>query len=135
MGPNACTTHSRRHPSKTRTDAVRNQPTLLTAAAEVFVASGVDAPIREIATKAGVGLGTLYCHFPRTADLVIDVYRHQVEACAEAGTALLAGEGDPPDALRSWFGLFVDFLVTKPRTCRHVALGHQRLQCTPHVLP
>lgn len=96
-----------------RSDAVRNQQTLLTAAAEVFVASGVDAPIREIAAKAGVGLGTLYRHFPTRADLVVAVYRHQVEACAEAGRALLAGDDDPADALRSWFGLFVDFLVTK----------------------
>lgn len=98
---------------KKRTDAVRNQQTLLTAAAEVFVASGIDAPIRDIAAKAGVGLGTLYRHFPTRADLVMAVYRDQVEACAEAGTALLAGEGDRTDALRSWFDLFVDFLVTK----------------------
>src|SRR5687768_16586230 len=88
MRPNACTTHYRRHPSKKRTDAVRNQQTLLTAPAEVFVASGVDAPIREIATKAGVGIGTLCCHFPTRADLIIVVYRHQIEACADAGTAL-----------------------------------------------
>ncbi len=98
---------------KKRTDAVRNQQTLLDAAAEVFVASGVDAPIREIASKAGVGLGTLYRHFPTRADLVVAVYRHQVDACAEAGTRLLAGDEDPADALRSWFDLFVDFLVTK----------------------
>ena len=74
-----------------RADALRNQQTLLAAAAAVFVTSGVDAPIREIAARAGVGIGTIYRHFPTRADLVVAVYRHQVEACAEAGPALLAG--------------------------------------------
>ncbi|MCS0637002.1 TetR/AcrR family transcriptional regulator [Streptomyces sp. LP05-1] len=96
-----------------RADALRNQQTLLTAAAEVFVASGVDAPIREIAARAGVGMGTIYRHFPTRADLVVAVYRHQVEACAEAGPALLADAGSPFAALRQWADLFVDFLVTK----------------------
>ncbi|MFI6846157.1 TetR/AcrR family transcriptional regulator [Kitasatospora sp. NBC_00085] len=96
-----------------RADALRNQQTLLAAAAEVFVTSGVDAPIREIAARAGVGLGTIYRHFPTRADLVVAVYRHQVEACAEAGPTLLAGSDSPLAALRQWAGLFVDFLVTK----------------------
>jgi AcrR family transcriptional regulator len=96
-----------------RADAQRNQQTLLAAAAEVFVTSGVDAPIREIAARAGVGLGTIYRHFPTRADLVVAVYRHQVEACAEAGPRLLAEAGSPLDALRQWVDLFVDFLVTK----------------------
>ncbi|MFF1919327.1 TetR/AcrR family transcriptional regulator [Streptomyces sp. NPDC058221] len=96
-----------------RADALRNQQTLLTAAAEVFVTSGVDAPIRQIAAKAGVGMGTIYRHFPTRADLVVAVYRHQVEACAEAGPSLLASTPSPYDALREWVGLFVDFLVTK----------------------
>ena len=95
-----------------RADALRNQQTLLAAAAAVFVTSGVDAPIREIAARAGVGIGTIYRHFPTRADLVVAVYRHQVEACAEAGPALLAA-GSPLAALRQWVGLFVDFLVTK----------------------
>jgi AcrR family transcriptional regulator len=96
-----------------RADALRNQQALLAAAAAVFVASGVDAPIREIAARAGVGIGTIYRHFPTRADLVVAVYRHQVEACAEAGPALLAGAGSPLAALRQWVDLFVDFLVTK----------------------
>lgn len=96
-----------------RADALRNQQTLLAAAAEVFVASGVDAPIREIAARAGVGIGTIYRHFPARADLVIAVYRHQVEACAEAGPTLLADAASPFMALRQWVDLFVDFLVTK----------------------
>ena len=96
-----------------RADAVRNQQTLLAAAAAVFVTSGVDAPIREIAARAGVGIGTIYRHFPTRADLVVGVYRHQVVACAEAGPTLLADADSPLSALRQWVDLFVGFLVTK----------------------
>ncbi|GAA0353127.1 TetR/AcrR family transcriptional regulator [Streptomyces blastmyceticus] len=96
-----------------RVDALRNEQKLLTAAAAVFVTSGVDAPIREIAARAGVGMGTIYRHFPTRADLVVAVYRHQVEACAEAGPSLLGGADSPLEALRQWVDLFVDFLVTK----------------------
>ncbi|MDT0454198.1 TetR/AcrR family transcriptional regulator [Streptomyces sp. DSM 41527] len=96
-----------------RADAQRNRQTVLSAAAEVFVTAGVDAPIRQIAARAGVGMATIYRHFPTRADLVTAVYRHQIEACAEAGPALLADAGSPLDALRRWIDLFVDFLVTK----------------------
>jgi AcrR family transcriptional regulator len=96
-----------------RADARRNEQTLLEAAADVFVASGVDAPVRDIAAKAGVGMGTIYRHFPTRADLIIAVYRHQVEACAEAGPALLASGSTPHAALTQWIDLFVDFLITK----------------------
>ena len=96
-----------------RADARRNEQTLLDAAASVFVASGVDAPVREIAARAGVGMGTIYRHFPTRADLIIAVYRHQVDACAEAGPALLADGRAPHEALSRWADLFVDFLVTK----------------------
>jgi AcrR family transcriptional regulator len=96
-----------------RADALRNEQALLTAAAAVFVTSGIDAPIREIAASAGVGIATIYRHFPTRADLVVAVYRHQVQACAEAGPALLASAGSPVAALRQWVDLFVDFLVTK----------------------
>lgn len=96
-----------------RADAQRNEKTLLDAAAAVFVASGVDAPVREIAAKAGVGMGTIYRHFPTRADLVVAVYRHQVDACADAGPALLAESASPHAALGRWVDRFVDFLVTK----------------------
>ncbi|MFF5247757.1 TetR/AcrR family transcriptional regulator [Streptosporangium sp. NPDC000095] len=96
-----------------RADARRNEKTLLEAAAAMFVSSGVDVPVRDIAAKAGVGVGTIYRHFPTRADLIVAVYRHQVEACAEAGPALLAKSGTPHAALASWINLFVDFLVTK----------------------
>jgi AcrR family transcriptional regulator len=96
-----------------RADARRNEKTLLDAAAAVFVESGVDAPVRDIAARAGVGMGTIYRHFPTRADLIIAVYRHQVEACAAAGPALLADSASPYAALEKWINLFVDFLVTK----------------------
>src|SRR5882762_10051261 len=73
-----------------RADARRNEETLLKAAAAAFIDSGVDAPVRDIAAKAGVGVGTIYRHFPTRADLIVAVYRHQVEACVEAGPVLLA---------------------------------------------
>jgi AcrR family transcriptional regulator len=96
-----------------RADARRNEQALLEAAAAVFVTSGVEAPVRDIAKAAGVGMGTIYRHFPTRADLIVAVYRHQVEACAEAGPALLASSGTPHEALTRWISLFVDFLVTK----------------------
>ncbi|WP_327064846.1 TetR/AcrR family transcriptional regulator [Kitasatospora sp. NBC_01302] len=96
-----------------RKDAQRNRQALLEAAAAVFVTSGVEAPVRDIAARAGVGMGTIYRHFPTRADLVIAVYRHQVDACAEAGPALLAAGPTPHAALGRWVDLFVDFLVTK----------------------
>ena len=96
-----------------RADARRNEQMLLEAAAALFVISGVEVPVRDIAAKAGVGTGTIYRHFPTRADLIIAVYRHQVEACAEAGPVLLASSKSPYTALGSWINLFVDFLTTK----------------------
>jgi AcrR family transcriptional regulator len=96
-----------------RADARRNEESLLDAAAAAFITSGVEVPVRDIATKAGVGVGTIYRHFPTRADLIVAVYRHQVEACAEAGPKLLAESTSPHAALASWIDLFVDFLVTK----------------------
>lgn len=96
-----------------RVDAQRNEQTLLDAAAALFVSDGVEVAVRDIAARAGVGMGTLYRHFPTRADLIIAVYRHQVEACADAGPLLLASSATPHAALRQWIHLFVDFLVTK----------------------
>ncbi|MEV0148203.1 MULTISPECIES: helix-turn-helix domain-containing protein [unclassified Nonomuraea] len=96
-----------------RADARRNEKTLLDAAAAIFVTSGVEAPLRDIAARAGVGTATIYRHFPTRADLIIAVYRHQIEALVEAGPALLAGSATPHAALGRWIDLFVDFLVTK----------------------
>ncbi|MFI7490522.1 TetR/AcrR family transcriptional regulator [Micromonospora echinaurantiaca] len=99
--------------TRKRADARRNEQTLLDAAAAAFVASGVDVPVRDIAARAGVGVGTIYRHFPTRADLIVAVYRHQVEALAAAGPTLLADSTAPYAALARWIDTFVDFLVTK----------------------
>lgn len=91
----------------------RSEQDLLDAAAAAFLAYGVDAPVREIAARAGVGVGTIYRHFPTRPELVVAVYRRQVESCADAGAHLLAERETPEEALRAWVDLFVDFLVTK----------------------
>src|SRR6478609_5724593 len=96
--------------ARRRADARRNERALLDAAAAVFVTAGVEAPVRDIAARAGVGVGTVYRHFPTRADLVVAVYRHQVEACAEAGATALDGPATPYAALARWIDLFVDLL-------------------------
>jgi AcrR family transcriptional regulator len=96
-----------------RADARRNEEALLEAAAAVFAASGVEAPIRDIAAKAGVGTATIYRHFPTRADLIVVVYRHQVEFLADSGPALLESSATPYAALGRWIDHFVDFVVTK----------------------
>ena len=95
-----------------RADAQRNLDALLKAAKAVFATSGVDAPIREIAEKAGVGVGTLYRHFPQRADLVAAVFRREIDACADAAPALAAAHG-PGDALAQWMQRYAAFVATK----------------------
>ena len=95
-----------------RADARRNEEVVLEAAKIVFARSGVDAPIREIATQAGVGLGTLYRRFPTRADLVAAVFRREVDACAGAA-GKLAAEREPVEALAAWLMLYTRFLATK----------------------
>jgi len=96
-----------------RSDVERNQRALLDAALRVFAERGVDAPVREVAAAAGVGMGTLYRHFPNRADLVVAVYRQQVDACAQAGPQLSAQAATPFDAVLAWVHQFVEFLGTK----------------------
>ncbi|MFJ4007092.1 TetR/AcrR family transcriptional regulator [Streptomyces sp. NPDC090023] len=95
-----------------RADARRSVDTLLTAAAEVFAESGVDAPVRQITARAGVGAGTLYRHFPQRSDLIAAVFRHEVDACADAA-AELAADADPVEAVRLWLLRFTHFIATK----------------------
>ena len=94
-----------------RADAQRNLGALLEAAREVFAASGVDAPVREIANRAGVGIGTVYRHFPRRADLIAAVFRREIDACADAMDMLAAEH--PFDALAEGMRLFVQLAATK----------------------
>lgn len=95
-----------------RADAQRNLDALVVAAKQVFARSGVDAPVREIAEAAGVGVGTLYRHFPQRADLVVAVYRQAVDATADAAP-LLAAQYPPGEAVAQWMQRFVDFIGTK----------------------
>jgi AcrR family transcriptional regulator len=95
-----------------RADAQRNTDALLEAALAVFATSGVDAPVREIAVRAGVGVGTLYRHFPQRSDLIVAVFRHEVDACADAAPVLAAEHG-PGEALARWMQRYAAFIATK----------------------
>jgi len=99
-------------PRRLRADAQRNVVALLEAAKSVFATSGVDAPAKEIADLAGVGVGTLYRHFPQRSDLVKAVFRHEVNACADAAPAL-AASSEPGAALAMWLYRYTEFLATK----------------------
>ncbi len=106
-----------------RADAQRNIDALLEAAKAVFLASGVDAPVREIADRAGVGVGTVYRHFPTRADLIGAVFRHEVDACADAAPVLAAAR-EPEDALRRWVERYMDFLRAKRGLGAAIHSGH-----------
>lgn len=95
-----------------RADARRNYDGLVQAAQAVFAASGVDAPIKDIADRAGVGVATLYRRFPKRSDLIVAVFRREVEDCAEAAAALKVRH-EPFEALTRWIDRFLDLVVTK----------------------
>jgi AcrR family transcriptional regulator len=97
---------------RVRADALRNVGALLEAAKTVFATSGVDAPAKEITDLAGVGVGTLYRHFPQRSDLIAAVVQHQVDACADAGPALSAAN-EPVEALVKWLQQLTEFVGTK----------------------
>ena len=103
---------SRSTDRRVRADAQRSIDSLLQAALAVFVTSGVDAPVREIAEKAGVGIGTHYRHFPQRADLVAAVFRREIDACVDAALTL-AAENKPFDALAKWIQRYAAFVGTK----------------------
>src|SRR5580698_9158602 len=95
-----------------RADAQRNSDALLKAALAVFAKFGVDAPVRDIAEKAGVGVGTVYRHFPQRSDLIVAVFQQEVDDCADAAVAL-AAKYPPGEALAQWLYRFLDFITTK----------------------
>lgn len=95
-----------------RADAQRSLDALLQAAKDVFALAGVDAPIRDIAGKAGLGVGTVYRHFPQRSDLIAAVFRREIDACAEAAVEL-AADNEPFEALRRWMLRFSEFFATK----------------------
>ena len=103
---------SERAGRRQRADAQRNSASLVEAAKAVFAASGVDAPAKEIADLAGVGVGTLYRHFPLRSDLVKAVLEHEIDACAAAAPVLAAAH-EPGAALEQWLRRYTEFLATK----------------------
>jgi len=78
----------------------------------VFATSGVDAPAKEITDRAGVGVGTMYRHFPQRSDLVKAVFQREVDACADAAPALAAAH-EPAVALAMWLQRYTEFVATK----------------------
>jgi AcrR family transcriptional regulator len=122
------------HNRPVRADARRNIDALLRAARAVFDASGVDAPVKEIADRAGVGVGTLYRHFPQRPDLIKAIIRKEVEACAEAASGLAAKHA-PAEALALWMQRLVDLVATKRGLGAALHSGNPAFQSLPdHVL-
>ena len=95
-----------------RADARQNLDSLLEAAKAVFAESGVDAPVRSIAERAGVGVGTLYRHFPLRSDLISAVFRREMDACVDAAPGFEAAY-PPGEALDLWIMRFTQFVATK----------------------
>jgi AcrR family transcriptional regulator len=94
-----------------RADARRNYDKLVAAARAVFTESGTSAPLEDVAEQAGVGIGTLYRHFPARQALLEAVYVDEVEAMARAADDL--SDLPPWDALSQWLHQYVGFAATK----------------------
>ncbi len=99
-------------PRAPRADATRNRERLLAAAKAVFSAGGADASLEAVARRAGVGIGTLYRHFPTREALFDAVYRREVDELA-ALAERLGAETPPGEALRLWVRANVEFVATK----------------------
>lgn len=97
---------------KPRVDAARNRERLLAAAKGVFATNGAEVALEEIARTAGVGIGTLYRHFPTRAALLAAVYRREVDQLCESASDLLA-ERPADEALAAWLNVLIDYMATK----------------------
>lgn len=95
-----------------RSDAHRNLTALLSAAKDVFASDGVDAPAKQITDRAGVGVGTLYRHFPRRSDLIAAVLQQEIDACIDAAGEL-GGARDPGEAVEAWIDRYSALVATK----------------------
>jgi AcrR family transcriptional regulator len=115
---------------RVRADAQRNIDTLLQTAMAVFATSGVDAPVREIAEKAGVGVGTVYRHFPQRADLIAAVLRREIDACADAASVLAAGH-KPGEALARWMQRYAAFIAAKRGLAKALHSGDAAFDSLP----
>src|SRR6202158_1846301 len=109
---------------KPRMDAVRNRERVLEAAKTVFSAGGPEASLEAVARTAGVGIGTLYRHFPTREALFEAVYRREVQQLSELAEQLKS-EADPVDALRRWLRSNVEFVATKKGMSAALALAVQ----------
>jgi AcrR family transcriptional regulator len=107
---------------KPRADAVRNRERVLEAAKAVFLAGGPDASLEAVARRAGVGIGTLYRHFPTREALFEAVYRREVEQLGELSEQLKS-EPRPVEALRQWLRSTVEFVATKKGMTAALALA------------
>jgi AcrR family transcriptional regulator len=95
-----------------RADARRNRELLLASAARLFSESGLDATLEAIAKDAGVGIGTLYRHFPTREALIEAAYRTELATVCDAVPELLASF-PPEKAIRAWMDRFIDYMTTK----------------------
>jgi AcrR family transcriptional regulator len=107
---------------KPRADAVRNRERVLEAAKAVFGAGGAEASLEAVAKTAGVGIGTLYRHFPTREALFEAVYRREVQQLADLA-AQLKDDADPVEALRHWMRCNVEFVATKKGMSAALALA------------
>jgi AcrR family transcriptional regulator len=107
-----------------RADAVRNRERVLEAAKAVFGAGGPDASLEAVARRAGVGIGTLYRHFPTREALFEAVYRREVQQLGDLAEQLKS-EAEPVDALRRWLRSNVEFVATKKGMSAALALAVQ----------
>lgn len=105
-----------------RADAQRSIDALVAAARELFATTGVYATTREIADRAGVGMGTLFRRFPQRADLVAAVFHGEMDACAEAATTL-ATKYPPFEALAKWMQVYAEFISTKRGLAKALSSG------------
>lgn len=95
-----------------RADARQNYDRLVETAARAFARNGAEATLKAIAAETGVGIGTLYRHFPTREDLVEAVYRAETERLCDAAPELLRQQ-PPVAALRAWSLQFLDYMATK----------------------
>lgn len=117
---------------KPRADARRNHERVLEAAKIVFSAGGAKASLEAVARQAGVGIGTLYRHFPTRDALFEAVYRREVQQLAELAGQLLATP-DPVEALRCWLHANVEFVATKKGMSAALAIAFQsKSELTAH---
>jgi AcrR family transcriptional regulator len=114
-----------------RADARRNHDRVVEAARQVFADQGGNASMEAIAKQAGVGVGTLYRHFPKRIDIVEAVYRDEVDLLVDAGDRGLTELG-PWDALEAWLRAYVDYARSKRTFLNEL---HEAFEKNPDLKP